>query len=242
MPEPISPTRRHLVAIAAAAFGNLLAAASAKADGRRHFRYYHHYRHHEGENRQKKQFAAGDRPYGQCYLRGTHIRTPTGEVPIEELIPGQLVVTANGEAAPIRKVCQLESSDVPVCVRRGALSTGPYADLYVSPAHALFVDGVLIPAIHLVNGVSIRQGLSPDLNQSEYFHLEMEKHELVFAQGVPAETLCKAGMSRCAPLYRYNGGRAELKALLRRLVSRITDVRDPIQVAYDRIVQDITAV
>lgn len=221
MLEPINPTRRHLVAIMTAALGNIFATASARADG--------------DENCND---ACKDGPVvGRCYFRGTCIRTPSGEVRIEDLVPGQLVVTAHGATAPVKRVRQPSSSDISICVSKGALGNGPYADLYVSPAHALFIDGVLIPAVHLVNGISIRESLPPGFDQPEYFHLEMENHELVFAQGVQAETLCKPGMRPCAPLHQYNGGRAELKALIRRLVSPIADVRDAIQVAYDRIAQ-----
>jgi hypothetical protein len=42
-------------------------------------------------------------------------------------------------------------------------------------------------------------------------------------------------MTPCAPRVCYNGRRSELKALLRRAMSPVVDVRDPIQLLHDRI-------
>jgi hypothetical protein len=56
----------------------------------------------------------------------------------------------------------------------------------VSPEHALFIDGMLVPARHLTNGKSIVQ--RRDLDVVEYFHLELADHAVIFAEGMPAET------------------------------------------------------
>ena len=110
----------------------------------------------------------------------------------------------------------------------------PHNDLYLSPAHLLFIDGVLIPAIDLVNGTSIVQAMPEGVEELDYFHIELETHEVIFAEGAPAETLlvtsdremfdnfveyerlygsakCKA-MEPYAPIVRYDGGRSELRA------------------------------
>src|SRR5262249_22024926 len=100
-----------------------------------------------------------------CYREGTRIRTPSGDVPIEALRPGDRVVTAAGEVREIRwtgrrRVWRIEAvaseATAPVRVAAGALGPDvPSADLYVSADHALFIDGVLVPVRHLINDLSI---------------------------------------------------------------------------------------
>jgi hypothetical protein len=71
--------------------------------------------------------------------------------------------------------------------KAGSLGAGlPVRDLKVSPQHAVLIDGVMVPAAALVNGTSIvRDESKTDVT---YFHIEMEGHEAVFAEGAPAET------------------------------------------------------
>ena len=79
---------------------------------------------------------------------------------------------------------------LPVRVSRFALDEHtPHRDLYVSPNHALLLDGVLIPAIYLVNGTSIVQAMPEGVGEIDYFHIELETHEVIFAEGAAAETL-----------------------------------------------------
>jgi hypothetical protein len=133
----------------------------------------------------------------------------------------------------------------------------PTRDLYLSPKHCLFVDGALIPVEHLVNGRSVAPAKMDDSEVIEYFHIELETHEVIFAEGAPAETLQvtngregfanfveyerlygseeRPAMKPFAPVLGYHGGRAELQGLLRLALSPIVDVRDPIQRARDRI-------
>jgi Hint domain-containing protein len=65
----------------------------------------------------------------------------------------------------------------------------PRRDLVLSPHHSLFVDGFLIPVQWLVNGSTITFADTDNCEAIEYFHIEMENHEVVFAEGTPAETL-----------------------------------------------------
>jgi O-antigen biosynthesis protein len=76
---------------------------------------------------------------------------------------------------------------LPIVVRAGALAPAiPARDLCLSPRHALFLDGVLVPVELLVNSQTILQAEAVD--RVDYFHLEFEAHELILAEGAPAES------------------------------------------------------
>jgi glycosyltransferase involved in cell wall biosynthesis len=133
---------------------------------------------------------------GPCYRRGTQILTNRGEVPIETLQIGDCVMTMSGVTRPIRWIGRRSYSAataagnlelLPVMIREGALNEGvPRRDLWVSPQHAMFLDGMLIEARALLNDVSIRQAKSVD--EVSYLHLEFEQHELIYAEGALAES------------------------------------------------------
>lgn len=149
-------------------------------------------------------FNWGKRPGGgsRCFLRGTAILTPKGEVRVEELCVGDLVETVSGKAMAIRWVGrQVYASagaawtdDVtPIRIARHALGErSPHTDLYVSPYHALYVDGLLIRAKDLVNGKSIAPAVPPGCDTIEYFHILLDSHEVVLAEGAAAETFLPA--------------------------------------------------
>ncbi len=131
-----------------------------------------------------------------CYLRGTRILSDRGEVPVEALAIGDPLVTVSGEARPIRwigtrkyaaRFAARNREIWPVRIAAGALGEGvPKRDLFVSPQHAMFLDGVLIPAIALTNGASISQ--TEPTAVVEYFHLELDTHDVIMAEGAAAET------------------------------------------------------
>jgi hypothetical protein len=131
-----------------------------------------------------------------CFYPGTLVRTPSGEVAVETLKAGDLVLTAGGEAKPIRWLGRQTVSTrfadplrvLPVRVMAGALGESlPARDLLVSPDHALLVDGVLVHAGALVNGSPVRREAGvPEV--FTYWHVELADHSLVLAEGVPAET------------------------------------------------------
>jgi hypothetical protein len=131
-----------------------------------------------------------------CYHEGTRIATQSGEVPVEALEIGDLVVTASGDLKPVKWIGRRAYPAAavasnrhlqPVLVRKDAIAPGmPHRDLMVSPMHALFVDDAFVPAISLVNGVSILR--CDDLMAVSYVHIEMDGHDVIFAEGLPAET------------------------------------------------------
>ena len=131
-----------------------------------------------------------------CYLAGTRIRTEHGEVAVELLRIGDRLVTRDGSAKPVRWIGRRSYSGaipaglrdvVPVAIAPGALADGvPARELIVSPLHALYLDGVLAPAERLVNGRTICR--RPDIDPIRYFHIELERHDVIFAEGAAAES------------------------------------------------------
>lgn len=143
-----------------------------------------------------------------CFVAGTLIDTPDGARPIQTLEPGDLVLTHEGEARPIRWVGgrvvttpELEANPKlrPVRIRAGALGAGlPLRDLLVSRQHRILVRSkiaerifgtpeVLVPAIRLVQleGISVETAVT----QVGYFHLLFDRHEVVLSEGAPSESL-----------------------------------------------------
>jgi hypothetical protein len=135
-----------------------------------------------------------------CFLAGTRILTPRGEVPVEDLVPGDSVLTHEGETHAItwigrRRVdCRdhpRPEAVQPVRIAAGAFGEAtPRRDLYLSPDHAVFVDGELIPARLLIDGGSIRQVPATDVT---YVHIELATHEILVADGLPAESYLDVG-------------------------------------------------
>ena len=131
-----------------------------------------------------------------CFARGTLIRTETGERPVEELAIGDPLPTLDGTLQRIRWIGRRaydgrfiagNRNVLPVQVKTGALADGvPARDLWLSPQHALHIDGVLVAAEHLVNGTTIVQAASVD--SLEYFNIEFEEQQVIFAEGAPAES------------------------------------------------------
>lgn len=194
--------------------------------------------------------------------------TPTGEVRIEDVRIGDLVQTVRGEAVAVKWIGHQRykkssptwnDSVIPIRISRHALDERtPHTDLYLSPNHSLFIDGVLIRVKELVNGVSIAPEVPAGRKMIEYYHIVLETHEVILAEGAPAETLLlrasnyesftnfveykrlypaepAATMTPFAPIVGYEGGREHLKALLRLGASPFVQMHDPVQEAYERI-------
>ncbi len=133
---------------------------------------------------------------GPCYCRGTRILTERGEIPVELLVIGETVVTRKNVARPIKWIGRRSYSGrfaqsgrvaLPICIKANALDENlPRRDLWISPNHAMYLDGVLIEARDLVNGVSIVQ---PErLENVEYFHVELDSHDVIIAEGALSES------------------------------------------------------
>ncbi|HEY1931619.1 MAG TPA: Hint domain-containing protein [Acetobacteraceae bacterium] len=130
-----------------------------------------------------------------CFLRGTLIRTERGDVPVEDLTIGMRVRTMSGTLRPIAWIGSGEvlvtpgkrSAATPVVVRKSALSGNvPFADLRITKGHALFIDGVLIPAEFLVNHRTI---LWDDHRRHvEFYHIELATHDVLIANGAESES------------------------------------------------------
>ncbi len=142
-----------------------------------------------------------------CFAAGTAILTPRGPVPVERLAIGEPVVTrarAGCLAAPIRWIgCRRldlrghpdPAAVQPVCIRQGAVAPGvPVRDLLLSPDHAVFLGGILIPVKYLVNGRSIVQERRRSFIL--YLHIELDRHDVVLAEALPVETYLDTGNRR----------------------------------------------
>jgi len=133
-----------------------------------------------------------------CFLRGTRIMTDRGEVAVEDLAPGDLVLTMDQGYRPLVWIGRTRREAVgrmaPVRIARGAL--GNHRDLWVSPQHRMLLrgwrarlhdgsDAAFAAAIHLVNDGSIRQ---VEGGRVEYFHIMCDRHQVIFAEGAATES------------------------------------------------------
>ncbi len=135
-----------------------------------------------------------------CFLAGTLIRTPDGDVAVEMLSVGDLVLTASGAARPLRWIGHRHidlkrAADPeglrPVRVAADAVAPGlPERDLLVTPEHCLFLAGGLIPVRMLVNGGSIAP---VEMRRFTVFHLELDTHDILLAEGLPCESYLDTG-------------------------------------------------
>lgn len=129
----------------------------------------------------------------ECFVNGTNILTDKGEVKVENLNIGDIVVTMDGKHIPIKWIgkqridISKEINKYPVRINKNALAPNvPSQDLFVSEDHAIFIDNLLINAGALVNGNSISE-VKPSSNFT-YFHVELDQHALIIAENLPAES------------------------------------------------------
>jgi hypothetical protein len=135
-----------------------------------------------------------------CYCRGTRIATSRGDVAVEDLRIGDLALTQDGALRPVvwigRRAIEITRHPAPRDVRPVLIAAGafgekmPRRDLWVSPGHNIAAEGALMPACALVNGISVRQVEAPRV---EYFHVELDAHDILLAEGLPAESYLDCG-------------------------------------------------
>jgi Hint domain len=207
--------------------------------------------------------TAARRKKSSCFPAGTRIKTPEGETNIEQLQIGDHVLTASGEAKPIKFIGRSGAwrNEGPVKISRFAIDGKvPHSDLYISPGHAIYIDGILIPARNLVNGVTIVADAKPETPSLTLFHIELETHEAILAEGLAVESFRHDQLhphsfffdnadeyvrlygppgeppALFAPVLRYRSSRQELASHMRSALAPVYDLRRPIERVRDRVI------
>jgi hypothetical protein len=140
-------------------------------------------------------------PFPTCFLGGSLIATPEGERAVETLAIGDAVLTEDGRAVAVKWIGRQTVFTVftafgpaerlmPVRFAAGSLGEGlPHADLTVTADHGMLIDGIICHAGALVNGETITTVPLEEMGPSyTVYHLETEEHEIILANGAPAET------------------------------------------------------
>ena len=174
------------------------------------------------------------------------------------------MLTISGEVKPIkfighrevwRESSQPRTGEAPVKISRFAIDGKvPHSDLYVSPWHAIYIDGVLIPAKYLVNGLSIVADAKREASSLTYFHIELDTHEAILAEGLAVESFRRnepdafdnaneyvslygppgEPLTPFAPFVLYNS-RQEVASHIRSPLTPVYDFRKPVDKIRDRI-------
>ena len=256
-------SRRNLIRIGAIATAAMIAKTkSAAADD---FHLEHHSHGWDRDRDRDKHRDRGGRDT-HCFLKGTVIRTADGDRKIEDLSAGDLLPSVFGGTCAIQWIGRysFENGDptkgwvrgvLPIRIARSALCDDvPHADLYVTQTHAVLIGGVLVAAGNLVNGTTITRYDAAETDRLEYFHIKLPRHDVIYAQGAPCETLLKVDENAanfadyfreygcpateetpCAPLLRYNYRRGEIKSCFRSAVSPWIDRRHKADIIRDRL-------
>lgn len=270
---PRNTARRHFLGVAAAAGARLasvsaLAAAVSKSPANAMGRRWGRGHSGGGGNGSGGHAGSGGNAGAQCFLRGTAILTDCGEKRVEELRIGDRVALPDGDARPIKWVgrqvfkksgARWHESVVPIRVLRHALdSRTPHSDLYLSPGHALFLNGVLIRVKDLVNGTTIAPIVPAGDRSIEYYAILLNTHEVILAEGAAAETFhpsdsnhenfanfaeykrlyaveAHTAMTSYATVLGEEGGWKHLKALLLLGASPLFPTRHPYEDACEQI-------
>jgi hypothetical protein len=161
-----------------------------------------------------------------CFLAGSNIRTPAGDVVVESLQAGDMVITLEAGVEVARPVVwvghrSVKPGDItgddahPVRIIAGAFADGiPARDLLVTAEHCIFAGGGLIPARMLVNGGSIISDTG--IASFTYYHVELETHGILLAEGLATESYLDTGN-------RGNFANAEITALRPNLATNPAD-------------------
>jgi hypothetical protein len=258
-----SPTRRHVAAMAAAALTRLSAAGAVVSSVVSPASAKDHESGHNHGHGHGSWFGSAF-----CLLTGTRITAENGLVEIEKIQIGDRVLTHRGVYATVRWIGRMwfdktpgepwRSGVMPVKITASAFAPGiPARDLYVSQNHAIFDGSALIAAGYLVNGDTIVQE-APSTARLDYYQLEFEQHEVIYAEGAAVESLRVENQRRgfdnyedylsrfgeedippmapYAPEYRYPRSRDHAVALVRMAVSKCgIESRDRAQLLQDAL-------
>ncbi len=144
--------------------------------------------------------AADETISPQCFRIGTRIATLGGTVAVEDLTVGEMVLTHDGERLPITWIgrrhfdCRRHPSpDTVSPIRVAAHAFGehqPGRDLFLSPDHAIYAEGVLIPVKYLIDGINVARVRTDDVT---YYHVELPHHAILLAEGLGAESYLDIG-------------------------------------------------
>ena len=157
-------------------------------------------------------------PRPSCFLKGTKIQTAEGERKVEDLAIGDMLPTMFGGLCPVQWIGRypIKKSDpskpwvkdaLPVRIARSAFAPDvPRADLYVTPGHALLVDGVLVPVEMLINGATVMRFEAREHDVLEFFHIKLESHDVIYAEGAALETLLKVDESAWEARVSHDSG------------------------------------
>jgi hypothetical protein len=163
-----------------------------------------------------------------CFLRGTKILTPEGELPIEQLEIDDWVETQRGPRSIIQMHRFYSDDNMPVCIHKSAIADNvPNADLYVTPGHGIYIDGMVIGAGGLINNRSIEW--AHWLKTKESFHLELSNHDAVYAHGLSCESFAEF------PSVLLAKRRQQIKSHVRSAMAPFIDIRKPEDVVRDRL-------
>ncbi len=153
-------------------------------------------------------FSSDPSPIIICFAEGTMLATPTGTIAVEDLCEGDELSTDGGDTVTARWIGQRKVGCLelmrfpslrPIRIEAGALGPGvPASALTLSPQHRLEIrdyraalyfgqGAVLAPAAHLVNGRTIRR--SDTATGVTYYHVFTGAHDILIANGAPAESL-----------------------------------------------------
>ena len=171
-------------------------------DGAGDYYFYTNSAYTAGEN-----FAADTSPDALCFASGTRISTMRGEIAVERVEVGDIVLTASGAQRPVRWIGHREMDGAnaplpfevrPVRIRAGAFGGDlPHRDLYLSPGHPVLVGteadgtgGHLVPIMCLINGTTIER---VPVESVTYWHVELDAHDILLAEGLPAESYIDLG-------------------------------------------------
>ncbi|NVN01444.1 MULTISPECIES: Hint domain-containing protein [Asaia] len=158
----------------------------------------------------------GSLTYEVCFLAGTLIRTPNGEIPVEDLRAGDIVLAKHAETEATyqeivtwsgrRQVCAQKNtaypdrSGFPVRVKEGAISDGiPSRDLLITPEHCLYLEERFIPVRLLINGKTIFY--DETISQYTYYHIETSAHSIIWAEGAETESYLDTGNRAKFPFF-----------------------------------------